>query len=101
MPFNPDEPRGADGKWSSGLMDSLVHQLKAKDKSLTPEKARDLATEIMSNQGTLNRHTGELTPLGKMRENLGRAGRRIDRAAKQLGRHPSELGYKHGKPYVK
>lgn len=100
MPFDPDEhPRGPEGKWSSGYMDSLIHQLKAKGHA--PDKAHDLAIEIMLNQGMLDRHTGDLTPLGKVREGMGRAGRRIDRAAKQLGRRPSELGYKNGKPFVK
>jgi hypothetical protein len=99
MPFNPDEPRGPDGRWSSGLMDSLIHQLKVKGHS--PDKAHDLAIEIMLNQGLLDRRTGDLTPLGKVREGMGRAGRRIDRAAKQLGRHPSELVYRNGKAVVK
>jgi hypothetical protein len=98
MGFNPDEPRAADGKWSKTIVDSLTHQLKAKGHA--GPKATELAKEILQNRGLMNPN-GSLTPLGQVREDMGRKARRIDRAAKQLGRHPHELGYKGGKPYVK
>ncbi len=99
MAYSPDEPRGPDGKWSSGLMHSLEHQLKLKG---TPaDKVHSLAIEIMTNQGTLDPKTGGLTAKGREREAMGRAGRRIDRVATQTGHKPEHIAYKGGRAYVK
>lgn len=99
MAYHPDEPRGPDGKWSSGLMHSLEHQLKAK--GTPPEKVHELAVEIMANQGTLDPKTGLLTAKGQEREDMGRRARRIDRVAKQTGHKPENIAYKGGKAFVK
>jgi hypothetical protein len=80
-------------------MHSLIHQLQLKGHD--PEKAHALAVEIMTNQGTLDPKTGELTALGREREGMGKKARVIDRAAKQLGRKPEEIGIVNRRPYVK
>lgn len=99
MAYSPDQPRDADGKFSSGLMDSLKHQLRAK--GTPPEKLHELAVEIMVNQGRLDPKTGLLTALGREREAMGRAARRVDRVAKQTGHKPEHIAYKGGKAFVK
>lgn len=99
MPYNPTQPRDPNGKFSSGLMDSLEHQLRAKGN--TPIAAHSLAIEIMTKQGTLDPKTGLLTKLGQDREALGRKGRRVDRMASQTGHHQKHIGYKTGRAYVK
>lgn len=99
MGYNPSEPRDKHGRWSSGLQDSLEHQLRAKGH--TPEKANDLAIEIMLNQGLLDPKTGALTAKGEAREAMGRRARRIDRLAKASGHSPDEIGYQNGRAYVK
>lgn len=80
-------------------MHSLEHQLRAKG---TPaEKVHELAVEIMTNQGTFDPKTGELTAKGREREAMGRSGRRVDRVARQLGHKPEHIGYVGGRAYVK
>ena len=69
-------------------------------KGKTPEEAHALAIEIATNHGFIDAK-GNLTALGKEREALGHKGRVIDRAAKQLGRNPSEIGIQNNRPYVK
>jgi hypothetical protein len=100
MAYNETQPRAPDGKWSGGLMDSLEHQLMKKN---GPDRvaAHQLAVEIMTNQGTYDPKTGQLTAKGKEREALGHKGRLIDRAARQLGHDPSEIGIQNKRPYVK
>jgi hypothetical protein len=97
--FRPDQPRDKDGQWSGGLMDSLEHQLRAKGHD--PAKAHELAVEIMTNQGTLDPKTGQLTAKGREREAMGRAGRRVDRMAQQTGRDHKEIDYRGGRARVK
>lgn len=97
--YRPDQPRAPDGKFSGGLMDSLEHQLRAKGHPAPA--AHQLAVEIMTNQGTLDPKTGALTAKGQEREAMGRAGRRVDRAASQLGHKPEHMAYKNGRAYVK
>ncbi len=99
MVYRPDQPRAADGKFSGALTDSLEHQLRLKGHDAA--KARELAIEIMVNQGNLDPNTGQLTAKGREREAMGRAGRRIDRVAKQLGHKPEHIAYKNGRAYVK
>lgn len=99
MAYNPTQPRDPNGRFSSGLMDSLEHQLRAKGHEQFA--AHQLAIEIMTKQGTLDPKTGLLTALGQEREKLGRAGRRVDRMATQTGHHPKHIGYKAGRAYVK
>ena len=100
MAYNDDQPRASDGKWTGGLMDSLEHQLMKKN---GPDRAaaHQLAVEIMTKQGTYDPKTGKLTPKGEEREALGHKGRIIDRAARQLGRDPSEIGIQNRRPFVK
>ena len=69
-------------------------------KGKTPEEAHALAIEIATNHGFIDAK-GNLTALGKEREALGHKGRVIDRAAKQLGRKPSEIGVQNNRAYVK
>ena len=98
MGYNPSQARDSNGKWSAGIIDSIEHQMRAKGK--TPEEAHALAIEIATNHGFIDAK-GNLTALGKEREALGHKGRVIDRAAKQLGRNPSEIGIQNNRPYVK
>ena len=98
MGFNPNQARDSNGKWSTGIIDSIEHQMRAKGN--TPEQAHALAIEIATNHGFLDAK-GDLTALGKEREALGHKGRMIDRAAKQLGHDPSEIGVQNNRPYVK
>lgn len=98
MSYNPSQPRDTSGKWSSGLQDSLEHQLRAKNHS--PDRARELAIEIMQGQGTLDKQ-GNLTALGREREAMGRQARRVDRHARQTGHDPSEIGYQRGRTFIK
>lgn len=98
MSFNPTQPRNAKGEWSSGIIDSIEHQIRARGKS--PTEAHALAIEIGQNHGFLDAK-GDLTAKGKAREALGHKGRVIDRAARQLGRKPEEIGIQRGKPYVR
>lgn len=100
MAYNEQQPRASDGKWSGGLMDSLEHQLMKKNGG-TRVAAHQLAVEIMTNQGTYDPKTGQLTAKGREREALGHKGRVIDRAARQLGRKPEEIGIQNRRPYVK
>lgn len=80
-------------------MHSLEHQLRAKG---TPApKVHDLAVEIMTNQGTFDPKTGQLTAKGREREAMGREGRRIDRVASQTGHKPEHIAYRNGRAYVK
>lgn len=96
--YNPSQARNANGQWSSGIIDSLETQLRAKGNP--PDKAHTLAIEIGQTHGFLDAH-GNLTAKGRAREALGHKGRVIDRAARQLGRKPEEIGVSKGKPYVK
>lgn len=99
MAYSPDQPRDSDGKFSSGLMHSLEHQLKAKGN--TAIAAHQLAVEIMTNQGTLDPKTGQLTAKGQEREAMGRAGRRVDRMARQTGHPEHHIDYRGGRARVK
>lgn len=99
MAYSTSQPRDTNGKWSSGLMDSLEHQLR--EKGHAAEKAHALAIEIMTNQGTLDPKTGLLTAKGQEREAMGRAARRVDRVAKQTGHAPEHIAYQRGRAYVK
>lgn len=99
MAYSPTQPRDPNGKWSSGLMDSLETQLRSKGHDAF--KAHQLAIEIMTNQGTLDPKTGLLTAKGREREDMGRKARRIDRVATQTGHHPKHIGYVNGRAYVK
>jgi hypothetical protein len=86
------------GRWSSGLQDSLEHQLR--EKGHGPEKARELAVEILTNRGHIDAN-GRLTAAGREREAMGRAARRIDVHSKITGHRPEEIGYKGGKTFIK
>jgi hypothetical protein len=99
MGYNADEPRDRQGRWSSGYQDSLEHQLRGKGHSA--EKARELAIEIMTNNGTLDPKTGLLTAKGREREAMGRAERRKDVHARRTGHDPKEIGYQRGRVFVK
>jgi hypothetical protein len=100
MGFDPTQPRDNDGKWSGGLMDSLEHQLMVKN-GPDRAKAHELAIEIMTNQGTYDPKTGQLTAKGREREALGHKGRVIDRHARQTGHKPAEIGFANKRPFVK
>ena len=98
--YSPEQPRDPKtGKWSSGLHAQLETQLLLKGHDA--EKAHALAVEIMTNQGTFDPKTGELTAKGREREAMGKKARVIDRAARQLGREPEEIGLVNRRPYVK
>jgi hypothetical protein len=96
--FDPAHARNSSGKWSAGIVDSIETQMRARGKA--PEEAHTLAIEIATNHGFLDAK-GDLTALGKEREALGHTGRVIDRAARQLGHDPSEIGVQNGRPFVK
>lgn len=80
-------------------MDSLEHQLRAKGHPAPA--AHQLAVEIMTNQGTLDPATGQLTAKGREREAMGRVGRRIDRMAQQTGHKHENIDYRGGRARVK
>jgi hypothetical protein len=100
MSYNPSQPRDQKGKWTEGIVDSLERQLRTKGHA--PVAAHQLAIEILTNQGTLD-SAGNLTAKGRDRERMGRAERAKDRAARQLGRKPTEMAYQKssGKAHVK
>ena len=98
MGFNPNQARDSKGQWSAGIIDSIEHQMRAKGHA--PPAAHALAIEIATNHGFLDKQ-GNLTAKGKEREALGHKGRVIDRAARQLGKKPSEIGIQNNRPYVK
>jgi len=62
MTFSNSQPRDERGRWTSGLQDSLEHQLR--EKGHAAPAAHQLAIEIMTKQGTLDPKTGFLTPEG-------------------------------------
>lgn len=99
MAYSPTQARDPNGRFSSGLMDSLEHQLKAKGH--TDIAAHSLAIEIMTKQGTLDPKTGLLTAKGQEREAMGRKARRVDRMAVQTGHPQKHIGYVGGRAYVK
>lgn len=99
MAYDPHQPRDQEGKFSSGLMHSLETQLKKKGHDAPA--AYTLAVEIMTNQGTLDPKTGELTAKGREREAMGRKARRVDRLATQTGHKAEHIGYVGGRAYVK
>jgi hypothetical protein len=98
MAFNPSQARDSNGKWSNGIIDSIEHQMRAKGK--TPEEAHALAIEIGQTHGFLDAK-GNMTAKGLEREAMGHKGRMIDRAAKQFGKKPSEIGIQNNRAYVK
>jgi len=98
MAYSQTQPRDANGKWSSGIIESI--EARMLEKGHPPEEAHALAIEIGRNHGFLDAK-GNLTALGKEREALGRKGRMIDRAAKQFGKKPSEIGIQNNRAYVK
>ena len=99
MAYSPNQPRDpSTGKWSSGIIDSIEHQMRARGE--TPVKAHALALEIGQNHGFLDAK-GNLTALGREREALGHKGRVLDRAARQLGRKPEDLRIVGGRAVVK
>jgi hypothetical protein len=99
MTFSNSQPRDTSGRWTSGLQDSLEHQLRERGQSR--EMAHQMAIEIMVQRGQLDPHTGMLTPLGEQREAMGRAARRVDVHAKASGHKPNEIGYQKGRTFVK
>jgi hypothetical protein len=99
MPIAETQPRDAHGRWAGGLMDSLEHQLKAKGHP--PDKAHDLAIEILTNRGHYDPKTQQLTKAGQEREDMSRRERRVDRHARMTGHDETEIGYKGGKAFVK
>jgi hypothetical protein len=73
------------------LYDRLVSQLKAKG---MPEKeAYAVAAKQLQKAGDLKPGTQELTSKGKVRQEMGAAGRAKDRAAKASGHKASEFKY--------
>jgi hypothetical protein len=98
MGFNQNQARDPNGKWSSGIVDSIEHQVRGR--GVPPVKAHALAIEIATNNGFLDAR-GNPTKFGREREALGHKGRMIDRAARQLGRKPSEIGIVNNRTYVK
>lgn len=98
MSYNPNQPRDADGKWSSGIIDSIEYQMRAKGHR--PDKAHELAIEIATNHGFIDQQ-GNLTAKGREREAMGHNARVIDRAARQLGRDPKDFKIQNRKAYVK
>lgn len=88
--FNPTQPRDDRGRWTHSLIASLENQLLAKGHK--GAEAHALAIEILQKQGSLDKN-GVITDHGMERQSMGKAGRAKDRAAKQLGRDPSEIAY--------
>ena len=102
MAYDPKEARDENGRWSSGLMDSLKHQLKSKpeNKGKSSDQLHALTVEIMQNQGTLDKG-GRLTAKGREREAMGHKGRIADRVARQRGVTPDRVVVVNHKGYVK
>jgi len=73
------------------LLDRLVSQLKAK--GMPESEAFAIATKQLQKAGDLKPGTQELTPKGKIRQDMGAAGRAKDRAAKASGHKTSDFKY--------
>jgi len=90
MAYSNAQPRDTRGRWTHALVSSLESQLRKKGHA--QPAAHQLAIEILTNQGSLDKH-GNITDHGLQRQGMGREGRAKDRAAKQLGRKPEEIAY--------
>lgn len=73
------------------LIDRLAEQLK--DSGTDPREARNMALSILRDRGHVRRDSEELTPEGRQRDQLGAAGRAIDRAAKASGKPQHHYTY--------
>ena len=63
--------------------------------------ARDEAVHILRERGHMYKNSERLTKEGKRREELGPAGRAIDRAARHSGRPQSDFKYVGGRAVLK
>ena len=97
MPFNPNELRDEHGRWAAGMVDRLTGIMEKKG----VPNARAEAVQHLQNSGVLYAGTERLTPLGVERSHMGPQERAKDRAARQLGRHRSEMKIVDGKARVK
>jgi hypothetical protein len=97
MAFNPNELRDERGRWAAGMVDRLHKIMEAKG----VPNARAEAVAHLQKSGVLHPGTETLTPLGVERSHMGPAERMKDRAARQLGRHRSEMKIVNGKARVK
>lgn len=65
------------------------------------EGARDEAKAILRERGHMHKNSEKLTKEGQRREDMGPAGRAIDRAAKLSGRPKSDYIYRSGRAVLK
>lgn len=79
------------------LITRLTRQLSADG---VPE-ARAEAIRILRERGHVKKHSEALTAAGRKRQEMGPAGRAIDRAARQSGHKPSDYVYKNGRAVLK
>lgn len=73
------------------LIDRLTEQLK--DSGTPATDARDMALSILRDRGHMHPNSEALTEEGAKRDQMGAAGRAIDRASKASGRHPRNYRY--------
>lgn len=73
------------------LIERLTEQLK--DTGTPETEARGVALSILRDRGHVEPNSETLTAEGARRDEMGAAGRAIDRAAKASGRPGSHFGY--------
>lgn len=73
------------------LIDRLTEQLK--DSGTPASTARDMALSILRDRGHVSPNSEQLTAEGARRDQMGAAGRAIDRATKASGRSARDYEY--------
>ena len=73
------------------LIERLTEQLK--DSGTPDRNARDLALSILRDRGHVHANSEALTDEGLKRDQMGAAGRAIDRASKASGRRSQDYQY--------
>ena len=73
------------------LIERLAEQLK--DSGTPRHEARNMALSILRERGHVHPNSEKLTPEGQRRDQMGAAGRAIDRASKASGRPAEHYEY--------
>jgi hypothetical protein len=73
------------------LIDRLAEQLK--DSGTPSHTARDMALSILRDRGHVHTNSEQLTAEGARRDQMGAAGRAIDRASKASGKSAEHYEY--------
>jgi len=97
MAYDEKQLRDEKGRWTQSMIDRLHQKFEAQG----VPNARVQAVAHLQLHGVLHPGTEQLTPKGHERSRMGPEERAKDRAARQLGRHRSEMTMVNGKPRVK